>query len=1302
MNKPVEPNASPNATWDVLREIEDGLVKTRRAAAYSKSPDRDALPRAGIALSGGGVRSATFCLGLLRGLAQNGVLRRFDYLSTVSGGGYIGSCFGRLAARLGIDKAEAELSAGDSLLLAWLRRNGRYLTPAGARDFGMAIATYLRGGLSTHLEIGILALLIGVAAIAPHVIQTRLPLFAASAWQSWWSGWWPVSAAAWLLFAPGGIVAFWPLRESQTARGRTVSQRAPWPELIVLSAIAAAGVWLTLPEARAAGDDAVFGPPSIRSAALLVFTGTLVRLLSVTLRLVVHGGADSHDAFAAEKNRLTRSLRRVNQTAAALFALGFLDLVTWTLEQQLSHVGSSWVAGGIGLGSLVALLLRTFSDPLQKISASADGVATRWLPQIVNIVGIGIGLLVLCLWTLLLQWLVFAQQPILPFQFLPPFARAGLILGVVALWYLLTIRNRETVNSSSLHGFYQARLTRAYVSVGSTERFPDLEKRTTAGAAAERIASVTDVVPNDDVALDQYLPESAGGPIHLISACLNQTVDDHGELYNADRKGAAIVASARGFEIGTSAFVAKTADSALGTLGHWVATSGAATSPGAGSYTTTGWALLLFLAGARLGYWTDAGKARAASGARADHGWVGNTLARLSVWLQETKPGLLGSEAFASFGGRTRRWWYLSDGGHFDNTGVYTLLRREVDFILLADCGADPKFEFGDLENLVRKARIDFDAEIEVYTHAEANDVLANANADLAVLSPEAMLNNQSVRGVLMARICYHRTDPARRKLGTLLIVKPNLHEALDNDVLAYARRNPAFPQQSTADQFFDEAQWESYHHLGEDFGRALTASWLEGVPGWSAPVVCPKEVTSLRRCAPPPTTTETSTVPFWRRGASATALSATLGIGAIGTLLVPGWQMFDDVQKERSAQIAQDLSRKQSANDKLAKLEPVIDKMLDLHEKSGKWGDDVSSSVGEKLNELYETTEAFPQDPQLRYVSNFVGEVQAACGVKASICPEIPAVVETLCNAVCTNPIIRADDPYWSYWPASDGLWTQNPIAHLAVRWHLLSEPDAGTDVTSTAANAAPALPQASLPATPAPVTASTEAAQTADRSAEATLNARDYAASPTAPTTSTANSDTRVAAAPRASAARREPSARAGEIGVLHELRAAPPAADIPTAAEAPPEATASSPHANDQAATRAFDSCVVDGQPITVFVQIYDEVMRSHVEKVRGLIDHSQVRFAGIENVTRSAASRGEKIAAQWRQPTLIMHRESDAGCARAVARGLGDFVAGLYGPGNDTQIRVRSLPPSFKSDRHVLELWLPPDAPLAAAK
>ena len=62
----------------------------------------------GLAFSGGGIRSATFNLGILQGLAEQKLLKHVDYLSTVSGGGYIGSWFGSLVRRQGGDEGGFE------------------------------------------------------------------------------------------------------------------------------------------------------------------------------------------------------------------------------------------------------------------------------------------------------------------------------------------------------------------------------------------------------------------------------------------------------------------------------------------------------------------------------------------------------------------------------------------------------------------------------------------------------------------------------------------------------------------------------------------------------------------------------------------------------------------------------------------------------------------------------------------------------------------------------------------------------------------------------------------------------------------------------------------------------------------------------------------------------------------------------------------------------------------------------------------------------------------------------------------
>jgi hypothetical protein len=140
-----------------LRMQEHEALAARRRIALGDGADPTA-PRIGLAISGGGIRSATFGLGLLRGLARGRVLERLDYLSTVSGGGFVGAMFGRMVAVLGIADAQAMLAHSASPALDWLRRNGRYLTPAGARDASFAFVTYLRAILAIHVEAMLLCL----------------------------------------------------------------------------------------------------------------------------------------------------------------------------------------------------------------------------------------------------------------------------------------------------------------------------------------------------------------------------------------------------------------------------------------------------------------------------------------------------------------------------------------------------------------------------------------------------------------------------------------------------------------------------------------------------------------------------------------------------------------------------------------------------------------------------------------------------------------------------------------------------------------------------------------------------------------------------------------------------------------------------------------------------------------------------------------------------------------------------------------------------------------------------------------
>ena len=83
-------------------------------AGASEAEARAALHRASLdegvsalCLSGGGIRSASISLGVMQGLARLGVLSEFDYLSTVSGGGYTGGWLSAWRARVGRSEQDA-------------------------------------------------------------------------------------------------------------------------------------------------------------------------------------------------------------------------------------------------------------------------------------------------------------------------------------------------------------------------------------------------------------------------------------------------------------------------------------------------------------------------------------------------------------------------------------------------------------------------------------------------------------------------------------------------------------------------------------------------------------------------------------------------------------------------------------------------------------------------------------------------------------------------------------------------------------------------------------------------------------------------------------------------------------------------------------------------------------------------------------------------------------------------------------------------------------------------------------------
>ncbi len=890
--------ATTQSSYD--RDGEFAAIAQRRRALSLSSPTAAELPAVGLALSGGGIRSATYSLGVIRGLAKNGLLKRLDYVSSVSGGGYSAAMLGRLFAgasntpadaKATIKEATASLSNYDSLLLWWLRANGRYLSPAGSKDLAIGFVTYTRAILAVHIELGLMNMLFACFMVAPHVLNYLSIVDAPSQLGMTHSIWFGLAAAFSLAVVPGLLLGYWQAKDIAPEHNQKTSRA--WAIILkCLSALALIAVlyfsWLEvvfLQTGKQVNVNADYRASTIGlSLLVLSMTGGVV-----TQFLMIAAGKNA----ATSRLIWTRGTRTCITLIGLLIFAGIIDLSSWQLfkaivsEESIGWLGPLSLTAGITLIKIITPKLGSTAA-----TQSQTKVAPLRLSLLIALAGTLIFVSVLLIWSTLVQGLVFWNPPVknLPWWELGVEVRWTLCTIALIFWALLTGKNRQTPNATSLHSLYLARLTRAYLSVANQARFGSQSPSTSVKQAdLNGVKNVTEIVAGDDVALADYKPELSGGPIHLISCCINQSRANGSNLFQADRKGNLLTVSHRGVEMGASQFIGHAQAGQLGTLGQWIAISGAAASTGAGSLGTTGWSMTMMASGARLGYWWPA----PAQFIAAPIGPIANFF-----WDNFPKQTMLLKEATGAFYGTATPSWYLSDGGHYENTAIYPLLKRQCRFIIAADCGSDPAYEFADLENLMRKARVDLGCNIEFYSGADAQRLYGKATPDLSILPPDELQNNFSAPGVLLGKIRYSDNSEA-----TLLILKPSLHKSLPLDLINYARSNSQFPQQATSDQFFDEAQWESYHRLGLELSSKMTASWLGLIPCW-------RPGTTHATIAAYSFGKSTSLVEnkneankAWQLTSKAAAVGATLSVGALGSIGLVVSQIADQIRTQTQAQ---------------------------------------------------------------------------------------------------------------------------------------------------------------------------------------------------------------------------------------------------------------------------------------------------------------------------------------------------------------------------------------------------------------
>jgi hypothetical protein len=337
-------------------------------------------------------------------------------------------------------------------------------------------------------------------------------------------------------------------------------------------------------------------------------------------------------------------------------------------------------------------------------------------------------------------------------------------LGIVLWWF--------DPSSLGLHEFYRSRLARCYLGagrLGEPPRSDEAQDQADARAWVERAHD------------DMWLHEDNGLPIHLVCCAGNQTRSSN-HLATLHRGARSVVLSRFGISMGRY----WKPDIALRLSSAMTASAAAFNSLMGERSVVLGRAVSFVMTALniRLGLWVP-------HPAHQDNG-------------RRNWNSLTGRQFFHEMFGSAQcrdnpadQYIHLSDGGHFENLALYELVRRHCRYIVVVDAGEDAQFTFNDMGRAVRRVREDFGVEIEI---------------DLEPIRPDA--KGYSKQHLAVGTIHYDGVVGTDK--GTIVYLKPSLNGDEPPDILQYKRRKPDFPHETTVDQFFDEAQFESYRRLGE------------------------------------------------------------------------------------------------------------------------------------------------------------------------------------------------------------------------------------------------------------------------------------------------------------------------------------------------------------------------------------------------------------------------------------------------------------------------------------------------------
>lgn len=723
----------------------------------------------GLALSGGGIRSAVYCLGVLQALAKNQILEKVDYLSTVSGGGYIGSALTWWLSKnlpdgspAGTEKDKFPFGSNtdhrdekaQNKILNFLRFHSSYLNPTSALKLNSITAILVRNLIiSLFVYISLLTGILYFIVIpivwfdmsfCQPIITNDVPLFSEFIKNLF------IQLESWIFVLDDDVCPF-----EYTSINESLAKR--------LSEITVYFICLFL----------LF--------CILYSIGTLYYQFSQS--------RSGNQQKWSERRYDARLLSQIwfGRILKYIFLLFLITLI------PIFHHKSGdqyWMAlTSLFVVSIILVFFPFRTNSFEKL---------KFVDRFRRTVGAGIFLyaLVLLAYSLMLSIASNSSEYLFTFNnstsvtFSDNVVRSILISFVIVLASLVMGRF-VNVNYLGIHRVYRDRLMELFLPNDEA-----VQKQTWLPAT------------NANSAVIETMCQVRKRPYHLINTNV-VLVDSENRKYR-ERGGANFIISplycgseATGWQ--RSNTYMKKSDPGM-TLATAMAISGAVANPNAGA-GGVGWtrnrlvSIMMSILNLRLGYW-------APLPSYSTHNWneipnfihPGLTFVLLRRRLHEHSSVI-----------------DLTDGGHFENLGLYELIRRKIKTIIVVDGSSDFSLQFSSLANAIERAKIDFGASIEFIDPKFDLEQMRTVGRNKVSKVP----NGFAKKAFSIARIEYDDEST-----GTMFYIKPTLISNVGLGIKNYRDTNTKFPHQTTADQFFNESQFEAYRELGYHNGLAAAETY--------------------------------------------------------------------------------------------------------------------------------------------------------------------------------------------------------------------------------------------------------------------------------------------------------------------------------------------------------------------------------------------------------------------------------------------------------------------------------------------